>query len=231
MTGSVDVFGGALDDGARTVGIPLSPDGVERLQRHYALLARWAPRVNLTTIVDPTDAAVRHGLDSLLFAALLPDSVAGRVVDVGSGAGFPGLPIAVVRPELPLVLLEPLRKRASFLRVVAAELGLDSVQVVEGRLEPEGLRGLRGPLAGVVSRATLAPVELLARAAPHLGPGGFVITSRGAASASLGDLRPPQGLTHDLRRSFRLPGDLVRTLDRFRASTGRQEIDPDRAGG
>ena len=221
--GAMDVFGRTLDAGARRVGLRLSAEAVDRLEHHYALLVRWAPRVNLTSIVDPEAAAVRHGLDSLLFAELLPESIAGPVVDVGSGAGFPGVAIAVVRPEVPLVLLEPIRKRASFLRVVTAELGLDAVRVVEGRLDADGLRGLPGPVAGVVSRATLAPADLLARAVPHLGPYGFVVTSRGGPSASSGDLRPPPGLAHDLRRTVRLPGNLSRTLDRFRASRATED--------
>ena len=218
MFSTVTAFGSVLEEGARSVGLELSADVVDRLGRHYALLVRWARRMNLTTVLEAEDAAIRHALDSLLFVTLLPDSVSGVVVDVGSGAGFPGVPIAMMRPSLRLVLLEPTRKRASFLRVVGAELGLSCARVVEGRLDGDRVRGLSGPFAGVVSRATLAPSELLIRAAPHLEPGGFIVTSRGAQAPSVDDLHIPESLSHDARRTYRLPGELTRTLDRFMAA-------------
>lgn len=120
---------------------------VDAFAAHFRLLLRWNPTHNLTRVVEPAEAAVLHYLDCAL--PLLGLSPPGRVCDIGSGAGFPGLIAAVLWPSAQMVLVEPARKRASFLQIAAGELGLKNVQVV-----PPGAAA--GTAEMVLSRATFS---------------------------------------------------------------------------
>ena len=94
----VNTYIGALQRGADRLGLNLSDSVSQALATHDTLMARWARRINLTTIVDPEQAAVLHGLDCLLFAEAFDLEDTSQVVDVGSGAGFPGIVLAAARP-------------------------------------------------------------------------------------------------------------------------------------
>ncbi len=120
-----------LEQGCGRLGIALSAGQGERLRRHVALLAKWNRRLNLTAI-DPGDMLARHLLDSL---AIAPFVRGGALLDIGSGGGFPGLPLAIVMPQLEVTLLDSRGKRAEFLRYARADLGLDNVNVVARRVE------------------------------------------------------------------------------------------------
>ncbi len=207
-------FRAALDDGAQQLGIAIGDEVARRLEQHYQLLIKWAAKMNLTAIKDPVEAAHLHALDSLLFAELIDPTDAAKTVDVGSGAGFPGIPLALVRPRLDLTLLEPIRKRASFLRVALAELELPKVRVVEGRLEDALPRVWPADL--IVSRATIPPVEL-ARAAPgKLASRGRLILTAGAGAPEARELASDR-LAHERRIERKLPGGEVRILDLLRS--------------
>jgi 16S rRNA (guanine527-N7)-methyltransferase len=107
---------------ARLAGIvELSPAQIELLWKHYELLVRWNSRLNLTSIRNLEDAVVRHYCESLFFARHLP-CISGKVLDFGSGAGFPGIPIAVLWPELEVTLAESHQRKAVFLRECSREL-------------------------------------------------------------------------------------------------------------
>lgn len=110
--------------------VQVSEAQVNALEQHYALLLRWNAKLNLTTVVRLPDAAVRHYCESLFLAAHL---TAGRVVDVGSGAGFPGLPAAIVRSDCTFDLVESHQRKAVFLR--EASRGLSNVRVLSSRAE------------------------------------------------------------------------------------------------
>jgi 16S rRNA (guanine527-N7)-methyltransferase len=217
-----DVHRGALIEGARSLGIEVGDALADAMTLHYELVARWAERMNLTAIKEPVASAHLHGLDSLLFAEVLGDapSLAGRrAVDVGSGAGFPGLIVALARPELAMTLLEPIRKRASFLRVALADLGRADVAVLEGKLEapaPNVRPSPPWPADIILSRATVPPLELIALAAPRLKPGGSLVLSGGRGAPSTDEISEAgeqAGLVHQRRRDFVLPGGELRVLD------------------
>jgi 16S rRNA (guanine527-N7)-methyltransferase len=129
------------------------------LELHFALVLRWNRKVNLTRITHPSEAVRFHYLESIWLAGLLP-SGARRVVDVGSGAGFPGVPLAVARPEITFVLLEPHGRKATFLRESTRTLGLRNVEVVQERFHAERV----GRDDVIVSRA----VEQLSSILPSL---------------------------------------------------------------
>lgn len=197
--------------------LPLSRTRAGALSGHYRLLRRWAPKVNLTTVLEPEDAAIRHGVDSLLFHTVLPERLPD-LVDVGTGAGFPGIALAICRPETRVTLVEPIRKRTSFLRSVVAALDLPSVTVVEGRLEPSGPLPEGFLASALVSRATWEPSAWIRMGARGLAPGGLLVTSAGRGApepSALAQTARQVGLAPLDRRTFRLSGDLVRVLDLF----------------
>ena len=126
-----------LRQAAAEVGVTLSDQQIQKLDTYAALLVEWNEKMNLTAITDPHDVAVKHFADSLSAAPLLPSSKFS-LVDVGTGAGFPSVPLAIVRPDMQVTLLDSLNKRLVFLQEVCRELGLSAV-TVHARAE-EGAR-------------------------------------------------------------------------------------------
>ncbi len=145
----------------RELGLTLAPAQVGALAALLAELADWNTRINLTAITDPAEAVDKHLLDSL---AVLPHLKGLAVADVGSGAGFPGLPLAIADPDRRFCLIESTGKKASFLRHVVARLELPNVEVVAERAE-----SFRPPASfdSVVARA-LGPLADFIRVAGHL---------------------------------------------------------------
>ncbi|MFB3827611.1 MAG: 16S rRNA (guanine(527)-N(7))-methyltransferase RsmG [Bryobacteraceae bacterium] len=141
----------------------LPPEHAEALEAHYRLLTRWNRVINLTRVEDLREAVERHYGESLFLAAHLPAGVL-RVADVGSGAGFPGLPIAVVRPECAVTLIESHQRKAVFLR--EASRGMKNVRVLAVRAE-----AVREEFDWAVTRAVkMEPMAgILSRMAAHIG--------------------------------------------------------------
>ena len=121
-----------LEQGCERLGIALSADQSTRLRRHLALLAKWNRRLNLTSVKGMDDMVVRHLLDSLAIARFVRGQ---SLLDIGSGGGFPGMPLAVINPQLEVTLLDSRGKRIEFLRYACAALDLGGVSVVRGRVE------------------------------------------------------------------------------------------------
>ena len=121
-----------LEAGARQLGIDLAPSTIEKLLAYLALLVKWNKVHNLTAVRDPEEMVTLHLLDSL---SVLPHVPAGRLLDVGSGAGLPGIVLAICRPDLQVTTIDAVQKKASFMRQAKAELQIDNLQVVAGRVE------------------------------------------------------------------------------------------------
>ncbi len=128
---------GALAKGAADLGLHLSLAQLKRFQRYYLELVDWNRRVNLTSVTEWKDVQVRHFLDSLTVVLAIPTRRlnSGRFVDVGSGAGFPGIPLKIAFPAIETTLVEATGKKADFLRNLAQSLGLPGVDVRTGRAE------------------------------------------------------------------------------------------------
>src|SRR4030042_125471 len=122
-----------LISGARELGFHLTPHQVEQFETYYQELIQWNKQINLTAIVDYEEVQTKHFLDSLTVALALEDgpplSASFRVIDVGSGAGMPGIPFKILYPDVRLVLLDSVGKKTSFLRHVVAKLGPDFIGV------------------------------------------------------------------------------------------------------
>lgn len=127
-----EAFRSALDRQTAALGVELDPQARRKMLDHYELLLRWNRRINLTRVTDPEEAAVRHFGESLAFLTI-EQGKWETAVDVGSGAGFPGLALAAVFPQKQITLLEPVGKKAVFLREVSRDWG--NVTVRDRRVE------------------------------------------------------------------------------------------------
>lgn len=162
-----------LAEGLRALEIDADDAVIDRLLGYRDLLARWNRVHNLTAVRDPQAMLSHHLLDSLSVSRYLRGE---RVLDIGSGAGLPGLPLAVVNPERYFVLLDASAKRVRFLRQVVLELGLGNVEAVHARIEryrPET------PFATVISRAFASLGDFAAVACAQLAGDGHMLAMKG----------------------------------------------------
>jgi 16S rRNA (guanine527-N7)-methyltransferase len=162
-----------LVGGLAALQLELPEGGVEKLLRFIALLQKWNRTYNLTAIREPEKMVSLHLLDSL---AVAPVFKSGSVLDVGSGGGFPGIPVAIARPDLRVTLLDASHKRAAFLRQVAVELDLRNVSVICERVENCGGE----TFDWIVSRAFAELRDFVASCAPLLKSGGLFAAMKGA---------------------------------------------------
>jgi 16S rRNA (guanine527-N7)-methyltransferase len=163
----------ALTRGVAQLGLELPAGAAERLLAYLELITKWNQVYNLTAIRDPQRMVVEHLLDSL---AILPHLLAPRLLDVGTGAGLPGVPLAIVRPAWRIVLLDSSHKRCSFLRQAAIELRLGNVEVACERAE--SYRPAE-PFASVVSRAFSDTAHFARVALPLVARGGTMLAMKG----------------------------------------------------
>ncbi len=177
-----------LRAGLAAVEVPLVEAWLAPLAAHLTLLAAWAPRVNLTSVGVGPDAVERHVVDSLALLRLASVRESrGPACDVGSGAGFPGIPLAIARPDLEVTLLEPRQKRVAFLLSVAGALKLPNLHVRQGRL-PDA--ALDGRFALALSRATFPPESVAEHLGPLLTPDGHIAVMAAVAPERPGALAP-----------------------------------------
>lgn len=198
---------GLLRQGAAELGLSLEEPLLQRFCQYLEELKRWNARVNLTGLTADRDIIIRHFLDSLAILPFLGE--AGKVADIGSGAGFPGLVLKLARPDLRLTLVESRGKKAAFLDYLVSLWGLEGVEIAPVYLTPR-LAAAWGPrFEAVLSRATLKLKDFLAVAAPLLLPVGRAVALKGpqlpeaewqageAAAERLG-LAPLERLTYRL---------------------------------
>lgn len=173
----------ALDRGLGEMALDLPRGARERLLNYVALLAKWNRTYSLTAIRDPLAMVPHHLLDSLSVLSHLPLATEqGRLADAGSGAGLPGIPLAIARPGWRVTLAESSQKKAVFLRQAAIELALDNVEVHEGRVEAWRPQP---PFDLVISRAFAALGEFIAACRHLVSPVGMLVAMKGAAPQDL----------------------------------------------
>lgn len=179
MNRQINTFREALTAEAAALGAPLSRERLGLFSAHYELLLEWNARVRLVGAADPRRAAVELYADSLALAGFLEKlAITGpaRTIDIGAGAGLPGIIVKVMHPEWPLTLLEPSIKKIAFLKIAVARLGLGGVEAVRGRAEvlarDPALRE-RHDLA--FCRAVAPPAEAMELAVPFVRVGGYYI--------------------------------------------------------
>ncbi len=175
-----------LDEAAREgLGRSLEEREARGLLAYARQLLSWGERINLTGASSLEELADAHLADALMLVSHLPRRPGARLVDVGSGAGLPGLVLAIVCPALRITLLEPTGKKTSFLRSVRRNLGLDNVDCRTQRLEALLADEPSPGFDVAVSRATWPPAEWLERARPLVRPGGRILALEGRESVPL----------------------------------------------
>jgi 16S rRNA (guanine527-N7)-methyltransferase len=185
---------------------------VEAFELYYRQLIAWNERVNLTAITDCDEVQVKHFLDSLSCLQVLPSLASEtRCIDIGAGAGFPGLPLKIVRSQARLTLLEATGKKALFLEHIVDELGLREVQIVRGRAEELGRQpAFRESYHVALARAVGHLAVLLEYALPLLTIGGVFVAQKGEKIE--GEVETAQGAMEILGgrvkevRAVQLPG-------------------------
>lgn len=192
--------------GGAQLGLAMDAAGVERLLAYLAELMKWSRRVNLIARDTPEAQAVEtHFLDSLTLLPFMDEMEAPHLLDVGSGAGFPGLALACVRPDARFTLCEPRQKRVSFLRHVIRTLGLKNVEVVAERVEAH-LPDWPGRFTHLTSRAVAEPAAFLPLVRPLVTPGARVLLMLARAEGLAGIDRTPSGPWRvEAERRFVLP--------------------------
>jgi len=171
-----------LQDGLAELGLDLPVSAQQKLLAFVALLTKWNRTYNLTAIRDEGEMITQHILDSLSLLPVLPETslVGGRRwADIGSGAGLPGIPLAIARPALDMTLVEAVEKKSAFQRQAKIELGLENIAVIGGRVE--SLPG--GQFDAVVSRAFAELADFVRLAGHLLTPGGRLYAMKGALPA------------------------------------------------
>ena len=181
---------------------------LDRFEIYHRLLAEWNEKMNLTAITDPVAVAEKHFADSL---AALPWLKPGmKVIDVGTGAGFPGVPLLIMEPELTLTLADSLQKRLTFLEALLRELGLKAA-LVHGRAEDLGQNKLyREQFDAATSRAVANLPVLLELTTPFVKVGGTAVAYKGDAAEELKNAKGAAFLLHVQLRQVELESNLGR---------------------
>lgn len=178
------MFQDEMKKAAEAYGLYLSEVQLQQFTRYYELLIAWNEKMNLTAITEAHEVAVKHMVDSLTAYDKTLFHKGVSVIDVGTGAGFPGLPLKIFCPEIRLTLMDSLNKRVKFLQTVVDELGLTGVECVHARAE-EGARNkkYREQFDIAVSRAVARLPILCEYCLPFVKKGGHFLALKGRAYA------------------------------------------------
>jgi 16S rRNA (guanine527-N7)-methyltransferase len=196
-----------LIEGAKTFGIHLAGKAIEAFELYLKELLKWNQKINLTAIRSEKGIVLKHFLDSLSVLPFLVKS--SSILDIGSGAGFPGIPLKIVQPTLVTTLIDSVRKKVDFQRHIIRTLGLKGIEAIHGRVQDKGiLQSFEGRFDIILSRAFSDLRTLLLLSFPLLKKGGSVIAMRGDVENH--ELPPPaetEGNRYRLQKtiSFILP--------------------------
>ena len=205
-------------EGAQQLGVCVSEDQISKLLIYLEELKQWNARINLTAIRDDRGIIIRHFLDSIAGMAALgkgaSSGVPSGVIDVGTGAGFPGMPIKICRPQIFLTLLESNKKKVAFLHSLCGTLGLKGIQILAERLEWIAKQPSHQGAYDILMARALRPSMFLGQASHLLCPGGRVViwTAR-AGEGLLRELKDPAVWSQPEVLCYRLPfEDIERNL-------------------
>jgi 16S rRNA (guanine527-N7)-methyltransferase len=170
---------GLLKEGLAELGLPPSDDLLNAFMTFLAELRKWNRAYNLTGLKKDEDIVIKHFLDSLLYLNAMPDGEL-KVADIGSGAGFPGIPIKIIRPEIEMYLIEPSKKKSAFLRHIIRQLRMERIEVLEKSIEEIRVnQDLPSPVDIAISRALFDIKEFIKKASHILKPDGTLILNKG----------------------------------------------------
>ena len=199
-----------LSEGAAAIGVRLGPAELALFAAYHREILLWNRRINLVSERSAQEIVIRHFLDSLTPAPFL-DHPDGALIDLGSGGGFPGIPLRIALPGLQLTLVEASRKKSSFLSHVVRTLRLDGVQVIWERVEElTAAKNMPGRFDTLISRAAFKLPDLIRTAAFFLKPGGQLIAMKGPDPQEEMEeserISEAAGMVFTACRTVRLPG-------------------------
>ncbi len=164
---------------ASLMNIQIDEKKAEEFYKYMNLLLEWNEKINLTAITDPKEIIIKHFVDSIIPATNIKDE--SKIIDVGTGAGFPGIPLKIYNDSYKLTLLDSLNKRAIFLREVVSDLGLTNVEIIHGRAEDYAQNiKYRAKFDYAVSRAVAPMNILLEYLVPYTKVNGKIIAMKGS---------------------------------------------------
>lgn len=195
-----------LEEGLKKLNITTTEVQRHQILRYLQLLLAWNEKVNLTAITDIRQMIIYHVLDSISLLTVINIPEDARILDVGTGAGFPGIPLKILRPALRLVLMDSVRKKTTFLEAAAAAVSIQTIEVIHGRAEEAGRQPpLREAFDGVVSRAVAGLPALSEYCLPFVKLGGWFAAYKGPgaqeeAAAAAGALDTLGGSKPEIHR-------------------------------
>lgn len=205
-----------LTDTLSAFDIVFTENQLAQLNRYYELLIEWNEKMNLTALTAPEDVALKHFADSLLLLRYCDIEKEARVIDVGTGAGFPGMVIRIARPDIQLTLLDSLQKRLGFLDEVCNELGFDDVDLIHSRAEDGSRTELRDSFDIAVSRAVASLNTLCEYDMPYVKVGGRFIAMKGKEAQE--EMAAAENAIHTLG------GELLQKHDFILGEAGERSI-------
>lgn len=175
------IIGDIVEQEAQSLGLFLSAAEIDSFECYAAELKKWNSKVNLTAIIKDKEIAIKHFVDSL---ALVPYiSAADRLLDIGSGAGLPVIPLKIIRPEIPMVSVDAVAKKIHFQRHVIRTLNLQNIEAIHARIE-ELHKTQRNSFSVITSRAFTRLDRFISLAAPLLAENGVLIAMKGEQADS-----------------------------------------------
>lgn len=166
-----------LKEDALAFGIQLDEEQLQRFIKYYELLVEWNSFMNLTAITEFDAVCTKHFIDSISLCRAVDCSKAYELIDIGTGAGFPGIPLKIVFPNLKITLLDSLGKRVKFLNTVIAELGLQGIETIHGRAEDFAKSGMLRELFDLCVSRAVANLSILSEyCLPYVKVGGYFIS-------------------------------------------------------
>lgn len=171
-------------DSLAETGISCTEEQIQKFDRYMQGILAWNEKVNLTRITEPGEFVIKHYLDSLACCARLEYQGAERIIDVGTGAGFPGIPLAIISPEKQFVLMDSLAKRLKIIDILCEEIGITNVKTVHARAEELAAnREHREKYDLCVSRAVANLASLSEYCLPFVKVGGSFVAYKGPEAA------------------------------------------------
>ncbi|MFT9496806.1 16S rRNA (guanine(527)-N(7))-methyltransferase RsmG [Anaerosolibacter sp.] len=169
-----------LTEGAGKLGLTLSEKQTEQLIKYKDLLLEWNEKMNLTAITDEKEVMIKHFLDALSCVTVKQMKEDAKIIDVGTGAGFPGIPLKIYFPKLSLTLLDSLNKRINFLKTVCEDIEVKNVQFVHGRAEDVGANKQHREKYDIAVARAVAELNVLSEyCLPFVRVGGYFICQKG----------------------------------------------------
>lgn len=233
-------FFDVLCSGAKELGVDLSELQREKFRVYKDLLKEWNEKVNLTSILDDVMIAEKHFVDSISVCPYIKKDGA-TLIDVGTGAGFPGLPVKIIRDDIKVTLIDSLEKRTKFLKEVVRVLELDDVEVVHARAEDKGLDvSCREKFDYACARAVASLPVLLEYCLPFVKIGGVFVAMKGSNINELDDSKDALNVLggkivdvrefflpdSDYKRNIVLVEKVRRTPNKYPRKAGKPKKDP-----